>query len=147
LILTTNPRNANLTVGACRAIRCRFSLGARVIVLARFRTITRIGIVAFGVARRWALVVAGEVAIAFATVTTDHIPIVASFQVFDFAIVVASNRGAPSHSASTHSSGSAVASFAPGSIGRDGNLITAAASRKKSRCSKSNDRHDGREPA
>lgn len=146
LILTTDSSNADLTIGACRTIGRRFSFGARMIVLARLRAITWIRIVAFDIARRGTFVIAGEVAIGFATITTHHITVVTRFQSVDFAIVVAGTGSAPSaHASHIHSTSAAFARFAPSSF--DGDIITAATSRKNSRCSKSYDRHKGRKYA
>lgn len=77
LVWTANPANADLHIRARRSIGRRHSRTAGMIIEALFFAIARIRIVAFRVASRGADIVARVVAIRFATITANHVPVVA----------------------------------------------------------------------
>lgn len=139
LIRTANSSNADLTIAAGRAIGRIRPRSARMIVLARLFAITRIGIVAFCIARGRSGVIAREGTVGFATVTVHGISIVTGLGAFHNAIVAL--RGLTS--AAPHS---AHPSLGACSCRRNRNRIVASASCNGGRYRKARDRHQGREP-
>lgn len=77
LVWTANSANADLHIRARRSIGRRHSWTTGMIIAARFFAIAWIRIVAFRVAGRGADIIARIVAIRFATITANHVPVVA----------------------------------------------------------------------
>lgn len=86
LIRATNAIDANLSIRTIRAVGDFRPRSTRMVVTANFRAIAGIAITAFRIARCRTLIVARKGAIHFATVTIEHIAVVASLKPLDFAI-------------------------------------------------------------